>query len=263
MSFDLINKNGVVLMTSPNINTTHAFTTRLGGVSTGIYKSMNLAQKSEDNFDNVKANYSQLCNALGISPDDIVCGTQVHGTFIRAATNNDRGQLFKPNPHQADGIITKTPGLALMIFTADCVPILLYDPVKKVAAAVHAGWRSTVADITGIAVNKMVTEFGSSPADINAAIGPCISKCCFETDSDVVKAIADTLGESSQSCYSQKNNKYMVDLKETNRLLLSRVGIKNISISDECTFCSFDKYWSHRKTNGKRGSQAAIIIIDN
>jgi len=263
MKFDSINKNGVVYMTSPNIKTTHAFTTRFGGVSSGIYESLNLAQRAEDDFNNVEKNYQRLCTALGITTDDLVCSTQVHGTNIRVATLNDCGRLFQPNPHQADGIITQAPGAALMVFTADCVPILLYDPVKKAAGAVHAGWRGTAADITGIAVNKMVDEFGCSPADIKAAIGPCISKCCFETDNDVADALTDALAESAADCFSKRNNKYLVDLKEANRVFLSRAGVSDISISDECTFCSFEKYWSHRKTSGKRGSQAAIIIIDN
>ena len=260
-----MHKNGVVYITSPNIKTVHAFTTRLGGVSNGIYESLNLAQRAGDDFESVKENYSRLALALGISTDDLVCSTQVHGTFIRVATNEDRGKLFKPNPHQADGIITQTPGVALMVFTADCVPILLYDPVKKVAAAVHAGWRSTVANITGIAVEKMNIEFGCSPSDIAAAIGPCISKCCFETDKDVAIAFGEVLKESTYAdeCYSKSKNKYMVDLKEANRILLTRAGLTDICLSDECTFCSSEKYWSHRKTNGKRGSQAAIISISN
>jgi len=261
MNFDKNVIGDVVYMTSSNIDTVHAFTTRFGGVSSGIYESMNLAQKSGDDFNCISENYSHLCLALGISTDDLVCSTQVHGTFIRVATRKDCGKLFKSNPHHADGIITKTPGVSLMVFTADCVPILLYDPVQKAVGAIHAGWRSTVADIAGAAVLKMVEEFNSSPADIKAAIGPCISKCCFETDKDVAEALNEALGESSHTCYTQKSNKFMIDLKETNRLLLSKAGISDISISDECTFCSSEKYWSHRKTNGKRGSQAAIILI--
>ena len=255
------NINGVEFMTSANIDTTHAFTTRVGGVSGGIYESLNLAQKAGDTQENVKENYSLLCRALGISTDDIVCSTQVHGTHIRTVTRNDCNGLFKPNPNQADGLITKTPGVALMVFTADCVPVLLYDPVLKVAGAVHAGWRSTTANITGIAVQRMVEEFGCSPSDINAAIGPCISKCCFETDADVADALRETLPEFADECLTHFNNKYLIDLKEANRILLINAGVRDIKVSDECTSCLADRYWSHRKTCGHRGSQAAVILV--
>ena len=248
-------------MTSPNINTVHAFTTRFGGVSTGIYESLNLAQKAGDDI-NVKENYARLCKALDISTDSLVCSTQVHGTTIRLASNDDCGNLLKPNPHKADALITQTPNVALMVFTADCVPILLFDPVRKVAGAVHAGWRGTAADIAGIAVLKMRESFGSYPADIKAAIGPCISKCCFETDEDVPAALLKTLSDNADSCYKKTGNKYMVDLKEANRILLTKAGVTDIVLSDECTCCSFDKYWSHRKTKGKRGTQAAIIMLN-
>jgi len=255
--------NGVVFMTSPNIKTAHAFTTRLGGVSSGIYKSLNLAQRAGDDINNVRENYSRLCSALDISTDDLVCSTQVHGVNIRTITRDDCGKLLLPNPHEADALITQSPHAALMVFTADCVPILLYDPVKKAAGAVHAGWRGTAADIAGKTINKMITGFGCSPADICAAIGPCISKCCFETDNDVPDALVSSLGSTASSCFIKKDNKFMIDLKEANRLFLSRAGVRNIAVSNECTSCLPDKYWSHRKTKGRRGTQAAIILLNN
>jgi len=253
--------NDVIYMTSPNIKVRHAFTTRIGGVSSGIYESLNLAQKAGDDFEKVKENYSIICRAIGIDTEDIVCSTQVHGTHIRVVSRSDCGKLFLPNPHQADGLITQSPGVALMVFTADCVPILLHDPVKEIAGAVHAGWRSTVANITGIAVEKMVNEFACKPVDIKAAIGPCISKCCFETDADVADALYEALNEDANNCLSKHGSKYFIDLKEANRLLLEKAGLIDIIVSDECTSCLADKYWSHRKTQGQRGSQAALIVI--
>jgi len=261
MPFVENNVNKLVYMTSSNINTTHAFTTRFGGVSTGIYKSLNFAQKTNDDFANVQENYSLLCNALKISTDNIVCSTQVHGTSIRIITQDDRCGLFQPSDHQADGLITNSANVALMVFTADCVPILLHDPVKEVIGAVHAGWRSAVADIVGKAVSKMQSEFDCSPADIKAAIGPCISKCCFETDADVSGAVREALPSYYDLCVSPNENKFMIDLKEINKIMLSNAGIINISISTECTSCLSDKYWSHRKTKGQRGSQVALIQL--
>jgi len=248
-------------MTAPNIQTTHAFTTRIGGVSGGIYESLNLAQRAGDEPDKVMENYTRICAALGISTDNLVRSTQVHGTHIRLVTSDDRGGLLKPNEPQADGLVTNTSGVALMVFAADCVPILLYDPVQKAVGAVHAGWRSTTANIVGAAVQKMETEFGCSPADIKAAIGPCISKCCFETDADVADAIFEALPDDAENCLKQQGNKYKVDLKETNRILLTNAGVADIAVSDECTSCLDNKYWPHRKTQGNRGSQAAIISV--
>jgi len=250
-------------MTSPNIHTTHAFTTRFGGVSTGIFASLNLAHRTGDDPENVIENYVLVCRALNITTNDIVCSNQVHGVHIRVVSHDDRCRLFKPSLNKADGLITQTRGVALMIFIADCVPILLHDPVKNVIGAVHAGWRGTASDIAGTAVRKMENDFGCSPADIRAAIGPCISKCCYETDADVAEAIRKSLPETAIRCIAPHGKKYMVDLKEANRLLLTGAGLRDIAISDECTSCSSDKYWSHRKTNGRRGSQAAVILIHN
>jgi len=259
MPFIENNTNGVTYMTSPNIQTTHAFTTRFGGVSSGIYESLNLAHRTGDDPENVKENYARFCQALDINEHDIVCSNQVHGTCIRVVTHDDCGDLFTPTLNQADGLITQTPGIALMVFTADCVPILLYDNVKNVVGAVHAGWRGTVTDIAGVAVRKMTNEFNCEPSDINAAIGPCISKCCYETDADVANALKETIPDSADRCISRSEDKYKIDLKNANMILLANAGVKDIEISNECTSCLSDKYWSHRKTKGKRGSQVAII----
>ena len=248
-------------MTAPNIKVAHAFTTRFGGVSHGIYSSMNLGVNSGDDPVCVRENFSLLCNALDVEAEDIVCSRQVHSIRIRTVTREDRGEIFYSSPHEADGLITSEKGVALIVFTADCVPILLHDPVRGVIGAVHAGWRGTTRDIAGTAISIMTAGFRCVPSDISAAIGPCISKCCYETGQDVVAALDKTFPAASEKCVKMRGPKYMVDLKEINRLLLLRAGLRDITISDECTSCLSDKYWSHRKTNGKRGSQAALIKL--
>jgi len=224
MSFVENINNDITYMTSPNIKAIHAFGTRSGSVRA----------------------------ALDIDPNNIVCLKQIHSADILVATANDRSKILQPSP-EGDGLITNEPNVALVVFSADCVPILLHDPIKNVIGAVHAGWRGTATDIVGKAVQKMASHFDCSPSDIKAAIGPCISKCCYETDADVANAI------SSHEAVSAK--KFMVDLKEANRLLLVNSGVSDIFISDECTSCNCDKYWSHRKTKGKRGTQAAVIML--
>ena len=261
MSFIKHSDRGVVYMAAPNIKADHAFTTRFGGVSAGVYASMNLGLGSGDSIEHIRENYSLLCAALGITVSDIVCSRQVRGADVRAVTYADRGGLFTPYSPEADALVTCDPGAALLVFTADCVPILLHDPVRGACGAVHSGWQGTAAGVVVAAVGEMVSRYGCNASDITAAIGPCISECCFETDRDVPDAMAGMLGDDLGACMREQNGKFMVDLKKANKLLLNRAGLHDISISDECTSCRCDKYWSHRKTAGSgRGSQAAIIV---
>jgi len=251
-------------MTAPNIRAPHAFTTRLGGVSTGVFESLNLGLSLGDERANVIENFGRACSVLGIEIEDIVFSRQVHSARIRVITRADRGALFAPSECgecEADGLVTREAGVALAVFAGDCVPILLHDPILGAIGAVHAGWRGTVADIAGAAVKKMAGEFGCRPSDIRAAIGPCISKCCFETGSDVTDALYSAIPEAADACITPRGAKYMTDLKEANRLMLKRAGVRDITMSDECTSCPGVKYWSHRRENVKRGSQAAMICL--
>lgn len=263
MPFTQNNIGDLVFMTSPNLGVTHAFTTRHGGVSSGIYASLNMGQNVGDAPALVRRNYEILGAALGFEADAIALSRQVHGTDIRLVTKDDLLAPFMPVPYEADGLITAEKDIPLIIFTADCVPILLYDPVGAVIGAVHAGWRGTVGDIAGQAVSKMARCYGCKPSDIQAAIGPCISSCCYETDSDVADAVHGLLGSEAEAFAVPRSDKFMVDLKGINRLLLMRAGVhaENIEVSPECTACASEKYWSHRKTNGNRGSQVSVIMM--
>ena len=150
--------------------------------------------------------------------------------------------------------------MALVIFTADCTPILFHDPVTGAVGAAHAGWKGTALGIAAKTVEAMVREFGCDPKNIRAAIGPNISACCFETDRDVPDAMIAALGEDAKPFIRPKGNKYYVNLKEINALWLRRSGVTEIEISDACTACQCDRFWSHRVTRGQRGSQGAIIV---
>ena len=262
-SFLKHNRNGIIYSTAPTISTLHAFTTRAGGVSSGPFASLNLSESCGDDLGNVQRNYDILFTALGISTESLVVTHQIHGTEIRVVSRDDLHRIGSPVPYDADGLITNLTGVTLMIFTADCTPILLHDPNTGCIGAVHAGWRGTAAGIAMIAVQKMVEEFGSSPGDICAAIGPCISKCCFETDIDVPDALHAALGIDAEGTIEKHGSKYYVDLKKANRQFLLQAGLdqSNISISDECTMCLSDVYWSHRKTGGIRGTQASLITL--
>lgn len=263
MAFSENKSDGLVYMTASSITVTHAFTTRLGGVSGGVYASLNLKQDLGDDAENVLQNYGLLGKALGFDPEKMAFSRQVHGAEVRLITKADCRPPLLPVPYEADGLITAEKNVPLVIFTADCVPILLHDPVRGAVGAVHAGWRGTVSDIAGAAVRKMARGLGCRPADIRAAIGPCISLCCFETGSDVRDAVVSLLGADAGPYLVPSGEKYRVDLKGVNSLLLERAGLdrRHIDISPDCTSCLCEKYWSHRVTNGRRGSQAAVIMM--
>ena len=255
--------DGPVYETAPNIPVAHAFTTRFGGVSRGIYASLNLALNSGDEPSCVIENYRRLRSTLEIGPDCFVFSHQVHKTDIRLVGRGDMRAPFSPVPYDADGLITAEEEVPLIIFTADCIPILLYDPVRRAAGAVHAGWRGTARDIAGKTVREMSVRLGCSPQNIRAAIGPGISRCCFETGPEVPDAMGEILGCDAEAFIRPRGGKYMVDLKGINHALLTRAGVldQNIAMSDECTVCRSDKYWSHRITRGRRGTQASLIML--
>ena len=255
----------LVYMTSGVLRCRHAFTTRFGGVSSGYLESLNLGENRGDEEENVRENYRRVCEALGVAPDFLVFSRQVHGAAVRVVTQGDRHALFAPVPYEADGLVTNEPRLTLTVFTADCVPVLLCDRENAVIGAVHCGWRSSVQDILGNAVDAMCA-LGAKPESICAAVGPAIGSCCFETDADVPQAVRGYIGAEAEACIRPepgREGKFLVDLRGANRLRLLQLGLKeeNIDVSDECTVCKSDKYWSHRATKGLRGSQAALITL--
>lgn len=240
----------------------HCFSTRLGGVSTGYLSSMNLGMHRGDEPENVLKNYDILGEAVGFSKEQTVFTKQRHTDVIRVVDETHCGEgLFRDTSEICDGQITDRPGVALVTFAADCTPILLFDPVRKAIGAVHAGWRGTAQGIAAKAVDAMVREYGCLRENIMAAIGPCIGKCCFETDWDVPQAMLDALGPKALTAITQKGEKYYVDNKFCNALWLQRAGVGGLDISPDCTKCCPDRYWSYRLTQDQRGSQAGIIML--
>ena len=257
----IIKKGELEYLTAENIAAAHAITTRLGGVSEGYLSSLNLGMHRGDNPKNVAENYRILGKALGFSPEKLVLANQIHTDTVRVVTEADCiGSLSHRDYPECDALVTNTPGVALTVFTADCTPILFYDPVTGAVGSAHAGWRGTAAGIAAKTVEAMVSAFGCKPSDIRAAIGPNIGVCCFETDADVPEAMLAALGDDARPSIFPEEDKFRVDLKKINALWLRRSGIKNIAISAECTACAPHRFWSHRVTKGHRGTQAAIIV---
>lgn len=259
MAIITMHSGSLEYLAAEGISVPHGFTTRRGGVSRGHLASLNIGVHRGDSPENVAENYRRLGQSLGFS--HLVLTRQTHSDIIRRVdlADADRGLTQDVWP-ECDGLITNTPGLALVVFTADCTPILLHDPVTGAVGAVHAGWRGTAADIAGKAVRAMAAEFGANPETIHAAIGPNIGQCCFETDSDVPNAMVQTLGEAAQAFLRQNGAKFHVDLKGLNAQLLKNAGVRHIEISGDCTACQPERFWSHRITGGLRGSQGAVIV---
>lgn len=240
----------------------HGFSTRFGGVSKEHLSSLNLGVHRGDRYENVVENYRILGLAVGFTPGETVFTHQKHTDIILRVGVSDCGTgLFREQETVCDGLITNEPGVALVCFSADCAPVLLFDPVKRAIAAVHSGWRGTAQGIAARAVQAMAREFGSNPGDICAAIGPSIGQCCFETDEDVPEAMRAALGGAADGFIEKRGEKYFVDNKGLCRLWLQRAGVENIDVSDACTMCQPDRFWSHRVTHGARGSLAAIIKL--
>ena len=241
---------------------THCFSTRYGGVSTGFLSSLNLGVHRDTDPENVRKNYEILGNAVGFLPENTVFTKQRHTDIVLRVGAKDRGTgLLRETETVCDALITNEPDVALVVFTADCTPVLLHDPVRGAVAAVHSGWRGTAMGIAEKTVKAMQEAFGTNPADLRAAIGPCIGQCHFQTDRDVPQAMLDVLGAAAEEWIEQRGEKYYVNLKEINRLWLNRCGVQTVDISEDCTACQPERFWSHRTVGDRRGSLAAVIML--
>ena len=259
MSIQTIKNGKLVYLMAEGISVPHCFTTRLGGVSTGSQASLNLAIGRGDSPENVEQNLRILTTALGMEPEKLVLTRQIHSDIVRVVTDGDCNGFFHRDYPECDALVTNTPGVSLLVFTADCTPILFHDPVTGAVGAAHAGWRGTVQSIAAKTVEAMAREYGAKPEDIRCAIGPNIGLCHFETDADVPEAVLAAFGEEAGEFIRKKGEKYLLDLKAINAMVLRRAGVRHIELSDACTRCTPDVVWAHRVTKGDRGSQGAII----
>lgn len=246
---------------APAIAAPHCFTTRFGGVSEGYLGAMNIGTHRGDAWENVLKNYDILGKAIGFDPKNLVLTHQTHTDIVVPVGQQQRGAgLFAPELSDCDGLVTDTPGIGLVVFSADCTPILAYDPVTGAVGAAHAGWRGTAAGIAQKLIEAMVHSYGAETKNIRAAIGPNIRQCCFQTDWDVPQAMLDALGDDAKEYIEARGDKYYVNLTAMNTLFLRRAGVEHIDCSTDCTCCQPERFWSHRQVGGHRGSQGAIIV---
>lgn len=266
-------ENGVTYLTFPGLERTgavrHLFSTREGGVSEGIYRSMNLSYTRGDEREAVDENFRRIADCLGSSAADMVCSDQTHTDHVRVVSAADRGKgVIRPKDYRdVDGLITQERGVVLCTFFADCVPLFFVDPVKKAIGLSHSGWRGTVRKIGKKTVEEMKKAFGTDPKDVHAAIGPSICRDCYEVSGDVIeefrKAFPEMEEESCTLWFPTSPGKYHLDLWEANRLIMLEAGIPapQIEVTDLCTCCNPDLLFSHRASLGKRGNLGAFMEL--
>ena len=252
LSYPLLENTGIV---------NHGFSTRLGGVSTGCFSSMNISLTRGDDPEAVKKNRELIAQAIGVEVADFTYTQQTHTTNVKRVYARERGQSFP----ETDGMITDVPGICLVTSYADCVPLYFVDPVKKVIGLSHSGWRGTVGKIGKVTVEKMEEEFGCDPADILAAVGPSICQDCYEVSEDVIDMFRANFRESEYDrlFYAKENGKFQLDLWKANEIIFQEAGVRkeHLAVTDICTCCNPKLLFSHRASHGKRGNLGGFLYL--
>jgi YfiH family protein len=233
----------------------HGVFTRLGGVSPSPYGSLNVGHLVGDGHELVEANHELIYQALGISRRDVATAHQVHGSRVALVGPEDCGRVIPAT----DALITDTAGIALMLRFADCLPVLLYDPVRRAIGLAHAGWKGTIEGIAAKTALVMVEAYGSRPADIIAGLGPCIGPCCYQIGSDVIESVKASFNHWQGLLQPRGDSSFHFDLWEANRRQLAEIGVKDIELIQLCTACRTDEFFSHRAEGGHTGRFAVIL----
>ncbi len=246
---------------------TCGFSTRLGGVSQQPYHSLNLAFHVGDQVEDVLINRQFFFTDLGVNPAEIVAGHQVHGQGVAVVTDSDKGRgarSWDTVIPATDALITATPGVPLTTYYADCVPVFLLDPVRRVIAVVHAGWKGTVLRIAKSTLDMMVRRFGTDLATCLAAIGPSIGPCCYQVDAVVADPVSAAFPAlAGELLVADGSGRWKLNLWQANREVLLEAGLPTeaISTSSICTSCRNDVFFSHRADGGRTGRMAAVLML--
>lgn len=258
LSFPILEDTGLV---------SHAFSTRLGGVSKGDFATMNFSFTRGDDRDDVLENYRRMAEALGVDRERMVLTWQTHTTNVRRVTEEDEGKgIVRDRDYRdVDGLITDIPGITLVTFFADCVPLYFLDPVHKAIGLSHSGWRGTVKRMGQVTVDAMKEAFGTRPEDIIACIGPSICGDCYEVGEEVADEFADAFHEKYHDVIllKKQNGKYQLDLWKANEIVLKEAGIKGdyLAVTNICTYCNPQLLFSHRRTAERRGNLCAFLSL--
>lgn len=232
--------------------------TRRGGVSPEPWKGLNVGGTVGDDAQRVSENCRRALCALGRAPESVYDVWQVHG---RVVVSTDRPRR-EHEPHlKADGILTNRPQVTLFMRFADCVPVLLFDPVKRVIGVVHSGWQGTVQRAAAAAVEAMQARYGSRPGDLLAGIGPSIGPDHYEVGPDVVREVHQAFPSHAESLLVPHNGRFRFDLWQANRLVLNECGVHQVEVAEVCTACNLEDWYSHRAEGGKTGRFGALLAL--
>lgn len=232
------------VLVSDIIHTEHFFTTRESIIKT----------KESEYIQKVQANKEDICKYLGIKLENLISPSQTHTSYIKIASPD------KKNYPDTDGLILNTKNIAIFLNFADCTPLIFYDEVKNIGAVSHAGWRGTAGNIATKTVNMLIENFNSSPKNISVAIGPAISKCCYDVHEDVFDKLKSTVSDFS-GLYEERENKLFVDLKSINARQIEECGVTKIDIAPFCTCCNNDLFFSYRKENKTTNRHSAVLKL--
>jgi len=251
-------KGGVVYYTFPHLGwgVKHAIFTRLGGLSHSPFDGLNVGHRVGDEDEAVEANHRIIYETLALSGEDVVTARQVQGHSVAVVGPKDKGQIVPGT----DGLVTETPGVALMLRFADCAPILLYDPQKRVIGLGHAGWRGMVGLLAQRLAQTMREEFGCHLGQVKAGLGPAIGPCCYSVGEEVREAVGAVLPDSSGALVERADGVYL-DLWEANRWQLRQLGIQKIEIGKICTACNTAEFFSHRAEGERTGRFAVLMAL--
>ena len=236
----------------------HTIFTRLGGVSREPFDTLNVGGTVGDDQAAVAENHARVYAHLGLSAAQVTSPRQVHGNRIVVITGHQAGSTVP----DSDGLVTATPGVALLLRFADCQPVLLYDPAHHVLALVHAGWRGVAQGIARRAVEAMVQAFGTRPGDLVAGLGPAIGPCCYTVGDKVAAAMGYVLTDWSGALTSLSDGQWSLDLSAANIQHLSAEGVQQIEPADLCTACNQHEFFSHRGGNGRTGRFAVAAYLE-
>lgn len=246
----------------------NGFSTRMGGASTGKFATMNFSYSRKDDPEHVLENYTRIAAALGVERDRMVVSWQTHTTNVRLVTREDEGKgvIRERDYRDVDGLICDIPGITLVTFYADCVPLYFVDPRHRAVGLSHSGWRGTVNRMGQVTIDAMKEAFGTCPEDVIACIGPSICRDCFEVGEEVVEEFQKTFRPHQWDqlwAENGKPGKYQLDLWKANELILKEAGIpgEQITITNICTLCNHEYLFSHRKCGENRGNLAAFLGI--
>ncbi|OUQ17895.1 hypothetical protein B5E84_09535 [Lachnoclostridium sp. An14] len=269
-SLKTVTREGVTYLAFPALEETglvaHGFSTRLGGVSEGAFSTMNFSFTRGDDPERVRENYRRMAKALGVETESMTLTYQTHTVNVRRVTAADRGKgvVRERDYRDVDGLITDEPGITLVTFFADCVPLYFLDPVRRAIGLSHSGWRGTVARMGRVTAERMREEFGSQPEDLIACVGPSICQDCYEVGEEVAEAFRkefDPRWHGDILAPGRQAGKYQLDLWRANEIILLEAGLRpeHLHVTNICTCCNPELLYSHRRMGERRGNLCAFL----